>query len=284
MQVKNVDIGLGGGRLIQVANRTLTQMMTYIIDTPEGKTVVIDGGNYCKEDAEALYSFIAERGKKVELWIMTHAHSDHIGGMLYLMDNGLFDIEVGRVCLNFPPYMWLSKKEEFGYNWRFFEQLKAHGIELYELRDTDVIECGGLSVEMISVPKISEKYDFSINSTSIIFKVHFPKRSVLFMGDFDVAGQADFLERYDPAKLRCDILQMPHHGQNGIDRSFYELIMPKICLYTAPQWLWENNYYRCTDPATVGKGPFTTPETRKWMDELGAEASYTQADGDCIFT
>ena len=145
MQAKIIDIGLGGGSLIQVANRTLTQMMTYIVDTPDGKTIVIDGGNYCKEDAEALYSFIAERGKKVELWIMTHAHLDHIGGMLYLMDNGLFDIEVGKVCLNFPSLMWLSRKEEFGYNWRFFEQLKAHGIELYELQDTDVLHVALLS-------------------------------------------------------------------------------------------------------------------------------------------
>lgn len=96
-------------------------------------------------------------------------------------------------------------------------------------------------------------------------------------------AQADFLACYDAAKLRCDIVQMPRHGQSGIDRSFYELIMPKICLYTAPKWLWENNKYRCNDPATAGKGPFTTLETRRWMEELGAEASYTLADGDCVF-
>ena len=36
--------------------------------------------------------------------------------------------------------------------------------------------------------------------------------------------------------------------------------------------------------ATVGKGPFTTLETRRWMEELGVEASYTLADGDCIFS
>ena len=76
MKKKYIDVGLGGGRLIQIANRTLTQMMSYIIDTPEGNVIVIDGGNYCAEDSEALYEYLAERGKRVDMWFITHAHDD----------------------------------------------------------------------------------------------------------------------------------------------------------------------------------------------------------------
>ena len=283
MEKKYVTLGLGGGRLIQIANRTLTQMMSYIIDTPEGGVIVIDGGNYCAEDSEALYGYLAERGKKVDLWFMTHAHSDHLGAMLYLMDNGKFDIEVGSLCFNFPSLEWLSKKEEFELNKRFLERVEEYGIKVNTVRIGDILRCGSLNIEIICVPGNCDEYATTINATSIIFKVYFPDREVLFMGDFDLHAQVDFMARCDASKLRCDILQMPHHGQNGIDRSFYELIRPKICLYTAPKWLWENNKYRCLDPETVGRGPFTTLETRRWMDELGAEASYTLADGDCIF-
>ncbi len=283
MEKKYIELKLGGGRLIQIANRTLTQMMSYIIDTPEGNVIVIDGGNYCAEDSAALYEYLCERGKKVDLWFITHAHSDHLGAMLYLMDNGRFDIEVGAICLNFPSIEWLSKMEEFELNKRFLQKVEEHDIPVNTVQIGDIIECGSLRIEVICVPGDCDKYATTINATSIIFKVYFPNKEVLFTGDFDVYAQADFLDRCDPAKLRCDILQMPHHGQNGIDRSFYELMRPKVCLYTAPKWLWENNKYRCLDPETVGKGPFTTLETRRWMDELGAEASYTLADGDCIF-
>lgn len=283
MNTLHASIGLGGGRLIQIANRTLTQMMSYVIDTPEGNVIVIDGGNYCEEDASALYSFLAERGKHVDIWFITHAHSDHLGAMLYLMDNGRFDISVDRLCFNFPPIEWLAKMEEFEMNKRFLDNVESLGINTVIPDAGDVLESGSLKIEIISVPRDCDSYATTINATSIIFKVYFPRRQVLFMGDYDVHAQQDYLRRYDPAKLRCDILQMPHHGQNGIDRSFYELIRPRICLYCAPKWLWENNYYRCEDPQTAGKGPFTTLETRRWMEELGAEASYTQADGDCIF-
>lgn len=63
------DIGLGGGRLLQIANRTLTQMMSYIIDCPDGGVVVIDGGNYCRVDAENLYRLLEERKKG---WFMVY--------------------------------------------------------------------------------------------------------------------------------------------------------------------------------------------------------------------
>lgn len=284
MEAKEISLGLGGGRLIQVANRTLTQMMSYVIDTPAGGVIVIDGGTYTPEDAAGLYEYLAARGKHVDLWIMTHAHSDHIGGLLYLMEHEGFDIQIDTVAFNFPSLEWLAFKEEFGMNWRFLEQLKKREIHTVTPDAGDVYEVGGLSVEIIGVPSENPTYAKTMNATSIIFKVHFPARDVMFMGDFDVHAEADFLARYGADKLRCDILQMPHHGQGGISRDFYARIMPKICLYTAPKWLWENNKYRCLDPETVGKGPFTTLETRRWMEELGVEASYTLADGDLIFT
>ena len=284
MEAKEISLGLGGGRLIQMSNRTLTQMMAYVIDAPDGGVIVIDGGTYTPEDAQGLYEYLAARRKHVDLWIMTHAHSDHIGAMLYLMENGQFDIQVDAIAYNFPSLEWLAFKEEFGMNWRFLRQIENRGIPTLTPDAGDVYRVGGISVEMIGVPSENPTYAKTMNATSIIFKVHFPARDVMFMGDFDKHAEADFLARYGAECLRCDILQMPHHGQGGITRDFYALIAPKICLYTAPKWLWENNKYRCLDPETVGKGPFTTLETRRWMEELGVEASYTLADGDLIFT
>ena len=44
-----VQLGLGGGSLFQAANRSHIQSMMYMIETPEGKTVFIDSGNYKKD-------------------------------------------------------------------------------------------------------------------------------------------------------------------------------------------------------------------------------------------
>ena len=280
--MKNINIGLGGGSLFQQSNGSLTQMMSYIIDCPGGGCIVIDGGFYCTEDAQKLYSMLCERGKKVDYWFITHAHDDHFGAMLYLAENGKFDIEVENLCFNFPSWEWLSKKEDADFNERFLKFTDSLNTNVITVNAGDVFEKGGITVEVLSVPEEYENYP-NINSTSIILKVRFPQRDVLFLGDFDEYAEAEFLRKHDSDKLKCEIVQMAHHGQNGVTQEFYKLIAPKVCLYTAPQWLWENNHYRCTNPETRGQGPFTIMETRRWMDELGVKESYTQADGDIIF-
>lgn len=277
------DLGLGGGSLLQIAHRTLTQMMSYLIDTPEGQVIMIDGGNYCEEDAENLYRELKIRGGKVALWLITHAHSDHLGALLWLLENKPEqDLQIEKLCFHFPDWNWLAGKEEADINARFLAQLQEKGIPVDTPEAGEVLKVSGMEISVISVPQ-EYTAEYSINATSMIFTARFPAREVLFLGDFDVSGQAEFLRKYDPQLIRKDIVQMAHHGQGGVDAFFYGLIRPKICLYTAPQWLWENNRYRCTDPATAGTGPFTIMETRKWMEQLEVEASYTQSEGDWLF-
>jgi hypothetical protein len=47
--------------------------------------------------------------------------------------------------------------------------------------------------------------------------------------------------------------------------------------------VWENGKYANYDKQYYGTGVFTTLETRKWMDELGAERSYHHGMGDTVF-
>ena len=157
------------------------------------------------------------------------------------------------------------------------------GLNVVTPNPGDILECGTVSVEILNVPEDYQDYP-SINPTTMMFLVHFPAKDVLFLGDFDVYGQAEYLRKWDTSKLRCDIVQMAHHGQAGTDRSFYELMQPKYCLYNAPLWLYDNYPWGSTDPATAGQGPFTIMETRKWMEEMGAIQDFTFIEGDWLFT
>ena len=281
---RDVNLGLGGGRLIQIAGRTPIQMMSYMVETPGGGLIMIDGGNYQEPEAMNLYEMIRERGSRVDLWFITHAHNDHFGAVSYLMDKlSPFDIEIGAFVFNFPTDEWLSGKRDSEGTKRFLEGVKRQGIRVMTPEVGDIIECGGLTVQILHTPREYEGYS-SMNPTSIIFKLHFPERDVLILGDFDREGEEEYLSLGDRGALRCEIVQMAHHGQDGISKEFYSLIMPKICLYPTPLWLWENNKYACDDPETRGTGPFETLETRAWMEELGVEASYRQFDGDLYFS
>ncbi len=277
------NLDLGGGSLMQIANRSVSQMMSYLIDCPNGDVIVIDGGMYCEEDAKNLYHELEKRGKRVALWFFTHCHVDHYGAFLYLAEQEEFDIEIERLCFHFPNRNWLLTKEDKQYTEKFFSFIDNSNFSIVTPKYNDVFICGGIRIEILSEPCNNENYP-TINPTGIILKVHFPKRAVLFLGDFDVYGEEDYRNNFSIEKLKCDIVQMSHHGQNGASREFYELIQPKYCLYTAPDWLWENNFYGCNEPDTRGKGSFTTLETRRWMAEMNVIRSFHLGEGDWIFT
>ncbi len=276
-----INLGLGGGSLLQVANRSCVQMMSYVIETPDGKTVVIDGGNDCYEDAEALRQIIFERGGKVSLWLLTHAHKDHYGALFYLLkNNDKLDFKIEKLMFNFPEVEWF-KHVDNGYSYidccEFLKSLKHHGIECSKLEANTIIKCGGMTYEVINDCANYKDYS-TVNDTSIVILARFPKRDVLFLGDIGVTGGQYLLEHFNKEKIKCDIVQMAHHGQQGVDKSFYEYVQPKVCLYTAPDWLWDND-----SGEGKGSGPWHTLTTRQWMEEMGVELSCPCAYGDYLF-
>lgn len=73
------------------------------------------------------------------------------------------------------------------------------------------------------------------------------------------------------AALKCKMVQMSHHGQNGVGYEVYKALRPSVCLWPTPQWLWDNE-----------GDQYTTPETKAWMKELNVEKHYCMKDGDQV--
>ena len=284
MQRNKVYVGLGGGSVLQLANREHSQIMTYIIDTPDGKTVVIDGGwnkeKYLGLDAQEIYRLLFQRGKKVDLWLITHAHTDHFGALRYLLKNQKpFDLDIRDLRFDFPPMQWLETVENGTFappTADFLQLVQEAKIPVTALKRGDIISIGGIAIEVLCDAANYQKYS-SINDTTSVLRVSFPKRDVLFLGDIGAKRARDLLNECPHEKLRCDIVQMAHHGQGGADRAFYEVVQPKVCLYTAPDWLWDNDA-----GDGFNTGPWKTLITRQWMEELGAQISLPLAYGDYL--
>ena len=65
-------------------------------------------------------------------------------------------------------------------------------------------------------------------------------------------------------ELKCDYIQMGHHGNGGLSEAFYRLTEPRAAFFDAPEWLMN-----------PGEGlSYTTPENRRLMEGLGAAVYY----------
>lgn len=65
---------------------------------------------------------------------------------------------------------------------------------------------------------------------------------------------------------------MAHHGQHGVERTVYETIQPRCCLWCTPTWLWDN-----IGPDGYDSGEFHTVVVRGWMSEMGVRRHYMNA-------
>ena len=278
MELHQLEVQLGGGSLLQIANRTQTQMMSYLITAPSGEVIMIDGGNYCAGDADHLYEELKKRGGHVRAWFFTHAHNDHNGALTWMLEKyETFDLQIDAVYMDYPAPEYLERKEDAWFNKRFLEELDRNKLNVVRTHAGDLITVGGMAVEVLNDAIVREDLD-DLNQTGIVLLAHFPQRDILFLGDFHEYVEKELLEQCGPDKLRKDIVQMAHHGQNGVSRAFYELIRPKICLFDAPLWLWEN-YLPEADPVK-GSGPFKTLEVRSWMEAQQVETYCVHAFGD----
>lgn len=86
-----------------------------------------------------------------------------------------------------------------------------------------------------------------------------------------------FLADNSPESLKCDIVQMAHHGQYGVSKEVYQVLQPEICLWSCPQWLWDND-----SGSGLDSGNWFTLDTRRWMAELGVPYHVCIKDGDQV--
>lgn len=260
-------------RLTQLQDNSSRQMMGYIMKTSTGKVIVIDGG--LNEDEPNLVKHIQELGNKVDVWFITHPHEDHASAIIKVIEET--DIPIEKIYYTMNDIEWYKEYEskraeeaEKFCNALQNERVKGKNEEvtLNQIINIDFIKCEILGVKN---PEITNN---GFNNSSMVIKMNLPKSSILFLGDTGEES-GDKLLNTQKDKLKSDIVQVAHHGQSGAKESLYKEINPRICLWPTPEWLWNND-----SGGGKGSGPWTTLETRQWMENLGVKIHVIEKDGD----
>ena len=260
-------------------------MMSFVIVTKNNNAIVIDGGR--AEDMPLLKQYIG--GRHISAWILTHAHNDHISGMVSeYQKNKWADFDIEKIYYNFP--MEFLNMPEFANNSDIREILPIFAEILPEFEHLTYIPKQGESV-VIDEVKIEFIFTYRnnilkniMNNSSLVFKVITPNTSVIFLGDIG-AEAGDILYYESRHLLKADMVQMAHHGAFGCGMEVYSAIKPDVCLWCCR----EANYnglkigtrdyeiFRKNGLSFVRMHPATV--TREWMDILGAKKHYVTKDG-----
>lgn len=247
---------------------------SYVIETAGGHIIAVDGGKAAETDF--LRGFLAAKGNHVDAWIFTHPHSDHIAAAVNILEKPM-SLTVDRIYHSrFTPEQLENYTAAIA--GRFYADLDS----LHAAGITEVIDCvpgqtfdiNGAHFKILSQrnPEITANL---CNNSSMAFRVSDSRKSIVNLGDLGVEGGQKLLDSEYRADLDCDYLKMPHHGQSCCDSTFFASINFRACLWPTPSWLWTNTH----PEGEPGKGPWTTLDTRRWMQHKGITEHYVMAEG-----
>ena len=138
-----------------------------------------------------------------------------------------------------------------------------------------VIQAGPARIQVLN-QAYKMNNDF-VNNSSVAYMVSLNGTNTVFLGDLAKSGGEQLMADHDLSALKCDIVQVAHHGQNGVGYEVYKALRPSVALWPTPQWLWDND-----NGGGAGSGIWLTQETKNWMVRLGVNANYCIKDGDQV--
>jgi competence protein ComEC len=254
-----------------------------LINLPGDKEILIDGG----PDNAVLYKlgkYLPVYNRDLELMILTHPHSDHLNGLVevlqrYKVEEVVYNSEVKNGDENYDRFLEMVKnikkleikkleiKEE---RKQISDTTAMAGQVRYQEEELKKINLGGNNfLEIIYPwPEIDMSVEKDANDTSMVLRLTTNKgQKFLLTGDASAKVEDKILEKYGAEFLQSDVLKISHHGSNTASgENFIKAVNPKQTVIS------------------VGENNFGHPSLRviRRLERVGVEILRTEEDGDIV--
>ncbi|PIY96294.1 MAG: competence protein ComE [Candidatus Kerfeldbacteria bacterium CG_4_10_14_0_8_um_filter_42_10] len=191
-----------------------------LIRTPNHQDILIDGGPD-SDVVNKIGQHLPFYDRDIELMILTHAHSDHLVGLIevlkrYQVDQILYS---GKVDYQSSDYLaWL-------------DIIRKKTIPLRSVKCCEQISLG----ENLNLDILYPYEDFSgkkiedLNDTSIVAQLIFQNKQFLFTGDAPVKVEKKLIDQN--LNLESQVLKVGHHGSKYSSSSeFLKLVDPQYAI------------------------------------------------------
>ncbi|MCX5784132.1 MAG: MBL fold metallo-hydrolase [Elusimicrobia bacterium] len=189
------------------------------IELPNGQNVLIDGG---PNPSTPLSQFLTQHNvTKIDYVVLTHPHLDHYSGLDYVFSH--------TKVSNFYD----TREDNTGTAGAktLRDKISGMGVKVSYPAPGDNLnwDPGEVKVKVLNscpTPGASNSGPV-LNNCSIVLKVTYHNKSILYTGDMQSDVEATLVSTYG-SQLQSDVLKVGHHGSNTATSSaFLNMVKPK---------------------------------------------------------
>ncbi len=213
MEVTAIDVGQGD---------------SIFIVAPDGATMLVDAGGpvgAVTEAAETTSRFDvgeevvspylwSRRVRHIDVLVLSHAHSDHMGGMPAVMRNFR------------PRELWVSIDPNSDAYRALLAEAKDLGVTVRHFYADDQLAWGGTQVTILAPETGYSNPREPVNNDSLVMRMQYGKSSVLLEGDAEAPSEREMLAHGRVAAVT--LLKVGHHGsRTSTTQEFFAAAAPK---------------------------------------------------------
>jgi competence protein ComEC len=197
---------------------------------PDGETMLIDAGGFpgaermvrkpqldIGEDVVSPYLW-SRRIRHLDYTVLTHGHSDHMGGLAAILDNFR------------PRALWIGAEPATN-QWKAIEQhATADNVRIVSLnRSSSPMMIGGTRIRVLAPPPGYVVGDVPHNNDSLVLEMTYGRRTILLTGDAERSIEDDMIASGGLGPVT--LLKVGHHGsRTSSSEEFLDQINPRFAL------------------------------------------------------
>jgi competence protein ComEC len=212
MEVTALDVGQGD---------------SIFVAGPDGATMLVDAGGPIGvagaaqatsqfdvgEEVVSPYLW-SRRLRRLDVLVLSHAHSDHMGGMPAVMRNFM------------PRELWVSVDPDSASYRALLAEARDLGVQVRHLHAGDQLAWGGTQVTVLAPEAGYSNTHAPGNNDSLVMRLQYGRSSVLLEGDAEAPSEGQMLAHGRVSAVT--LLKVGHHGsRTSTTEAFLEAAAPK---------------------------------------------------------
>ena len=211
----------GTGGVVELHMIDVGQGDALALRTPKGRWILFDAGrSWLGGDAgrSTVVPYLRRRGGALHAFVLSHPHSDHVGGGASVVD-ALSPDEYwdGAYVAGSTPYR------------ASLEAATNRRVAWRRVHPGDAIEVDGVRVSFLAPDSVWTASLADANEASAVALVQYGRVRFLMTGDAE-AGEEEWMLA-NSSDLRADVLKVGHHGSStSSTAAFLDAVKPRLAL------------------------------------------------------